>query len=115
MREFSKQDKPLYRWKLMDNKQLVKHKITSWDLVPWGSGYTASMRYEFRIGSQMAVSYLKSDEVDMLLYNRYYSFEDNDEKVRQIFCDYFIRKVNKAQSELDRYIGDLEEFKKYNP
>ena len=115
MREFTKQDKPLYRWKLMENKQILKHKITNWDLVPWGMGYSASMRYEFRIGDRMAISYLKSDEIDTLIYNRYYSFEDNDEKVRQLFCNHFVSRVVKAQAELDRQKEALEEFKKKNP
>lgn len=115
MRTFTKQEKPLYRWKLTDDKRIIKHKISEWDLVPWGMGYTATRRYEFRIGTQMAVSYLPITDIDVLRHNRYYSFEDNDERVKELFLRHFISKVKVAQDELDRQMSILEEFKKNNP
>lgn len=114
MREFPEQDKVLYKWKLTEDYRILKYSTNRWEQRTFGMGTYKYESIVCRWGNNSSLSYIKPNELDIFSHSRYYSFEDNDEKVKEIILKSFVAKVQKAQNDLDRNTRILEEFKRNN-
>ncbi len=104
-------DKPLYRWKLLENGTVTKiGPITEYKIQPMGLG---RVRYEFLFPIKNTRGYCNEYDLDVFTHSRIFSFDPDDSHALEIIKqalvvkrDAFKNEYEYAQGLLDRFIID---------
>lgn len=112
-REFPKQDKPLFRWKLDENNKISKVVVNNYSLEKWG-WKSEKTRIAFKVGVGGSLTYLDPTQLDRVVHGRIYSFTDDDEKAKKMFRDTYTNKIKKAEKELEKQQAALNLFDESN-
>lgn len=91
-------DKPLYRWKLLEDGAVVKSE----PIYEYVLDHMWQDRYRFLVPGKRVERYVKTADLDRLVHNRVYSFNPDDSHAFGIIKQTLINKVDVARAELNK-------------
>ena len=105
-------DRPLYRWKLLENGEVTKiGPITMYTV---NGSYKKGLRYNFLYPDKKQRGYCAGSDIDVFSHGRVYSFNEDDQRALNIIRHALTTKCNCLQTELQYAQEVLSRFTNKN-